>query len=362
MKAKSLWHLALQEELSDIIQSEIGQTVLTENNYGDDNGNLYFPLASHELHDQAPKFEDVTSTRRNEIGFLREMLDRNVKTIAYDQDQGFNLEAFLSQLCTLNEVYGVLLKDANNSEYMINPLHPLTALAIKLGQVKLPVKGKLIVYNWKDSILRDHGVSHDTRYKATMEAKWMEFIGQSKNFIGKKVSERRLTINKDDYLEQLSGFDSLKQLSLFGDINYREMNEVADIKMLLIPLQMAVGSIATPFYGVSYINNPTNSPRGFNTGYMISGNLKSSYDSNGGDVCTGSLSNTRDTGWLTLNRINLDSMWYGQIVSTSQSDLIDFAYTAKYIASQFYKIAEPEEEATDNTEQSVEDRISEGRD
>ncbi len=362
MKAKSLWHLALQEEVNDIIQSEIGQTVLSENNYGDDNGNLYFPLASHELHDMAPKFEDVTSTRRNEIGYLRDMLDRNVKTIAFDQDQGFNLESFLSQLCTLNEVYGVLLKDANNSEYMINPLHPLTALAIKLGQVTLPKKGKLIVYNWKDSVMSNNGVSHDRRYKASMEETWMKFIGQSKNFIGKKVSERRLTINRDDYLEQLSGFDSLKQLSLFGDINYREMNEVADIKMLLIPLQMAVGSIATPFYGVSYINNPTNSPRGFNTGYMISGNLKSSYDSNGGDVCTGSLSNTRDTGWLTLNRINLDSMWYGQIVSTSQSDLIDFAYTAKYIASQFYKIAEPEEEATDNTEQSVEDRISEGRD
>lgn len=359
MRAKSLWHLALQEEVNDIIQSEIGQTVLSENSYGDDNGNLYFPLASHELHDMAPKFENVDSTRREPIEFLRGMLDRNVKTVGFDQAQGFDLESFLATLCTLNEVYGVLLKDDNNREYMINPLHPLTALAIKLGQVKLPQKGKLIIYNWSDSTLRNHNVNHDTRYKAGMEAKWMEFIGQSKNFIGKKVSERRLTVNRDDYLEQLSGFDSLKQLSLFGDINYREMNEVVDIKMLLVPLQMAVGSIATPFYGVSYINNPTTSPRGYNTGYMISGNLKSSYDSNGGDVCTGSLSNTRDTGWLTLNRINLDSMWYGNIVSTSKSDLIDFSFTAKYIASQFYKITEPEAEV--EAEQSVEDRIAGGR-
>ena len=224
--------------------------------------------------------------------------------------------------------------------------------------MRLPTKGKLIVYNWEKNILEKFEINHQKRYISRIEEVWMQFIGQSKNFINKKVSERRLTINREDYLEQLSGFDSLKQLSIFGDINYRELNEVTDIKMLIIPLQMAVGHIATPFYGVSYINNPTKRPRGFNTGVMISGNLKSAYDYTEGTVCTGSLSNTRDQGWLTLNRINLSSMWYDQIVSTSRSDLINFAYTAKYIASQFYKIGEPSKEET--TEPSTEDRSTEG--
>jgi hypothetical protein len=362
MKSISVWHAALKEEIGDIIESELGTPVQTDNEYGDDDGNIYFPLSNKELIEQKPKFESVTGTARNEIGFLRNILDNEVKTIRFDQDQGFDLESFLSNLHSLPEVYGVLLRDDRRSDYMINPLHPLTALAIKLGQVKLPKKGSIILYNWsEESILSIYNIKHSIMYDNDIEATWMKFINQSKNFIGKKISERKLTIDKEEYLNQLHSFDSFKQLQLFGDINYEEVNEVTDIKALLIPLQVAIDSIATPYYGVSYIDNPLTSPCGFNSGFMISGNLKHSFDTSTGDVCTGSSSNTRDTGWLTLNRVNLDSMWYRNIITPHISDLIKFVYTSKYIASQFYKISDKKSEEEDS-DLSVEERIAAGRD
>jgi len=342
MKSKSLWHLALKEEVSDIIESEIGATVLSDNQYGDDDGNIYYPLSSFDLWNQSPQF-DGPSNYRNSISSLIDMLNPVVKTIGFDQDQGFDLEAFLSNLCTLPDVYGCLLKDRDNSDYMINPLHPLTALAIKLGQVKLPKRGKLIIYNWKDRILNNYNINEDNNYKSSIEQVWLQFIGQSSNFIGKKVSERRLNVSKKDYLDQLGHYDALKQVQLFGNIEYKEVSEVADIKMILVPLQVAVSNIATPFYGVSYVKDPASSPKGKNAGVMISGNIKYSEGSTDGTVCTGSRSSTRDTGWLTLNRVNLDSMFYSEIICSDNRNLIDHVYTSKYIASQFYKVEATEE-------------------
>jgi len=370
MKATSVFHLAIKEEIKDIISTETQTVQESKNQYGDDNGNLYFPLSSDEiLSDNNAIFRyngSTTSAYRDcsSRASLTNSLDSQVKTIKYDLSKAFDIMSFLEGVYKIPEIYGILIKSESRSDYLINPLHPLTALAIKLGQIKIPEKGTIIIYEYSAETMSDdrykNALNPETGYNTNYEKTWLTYISQSKYFINTEVIRRQLNQNLDNYFTELEFLSTLDQINQFAPLQFKENSSSRDKpKTLMVPLQMIVSSMAFPYYGMILLKNPTSSSSvGYNTGIMNSGNIDHKLDrdynigDSSGKICTGSYSKEQPVGWLTLNRVYLASMWFEDIVDTNKISWISMATTSKKIACSFYKIRESVEstESTESTE------------
>jgi len=350
MVATSLFNLALKEEINDIIENETKEIAVSKNSYGDDHGNLYFPLTSDEIYNDNDAFFktlDNSSSAETITDTIRNNLKENIHTIGYNLES-FDIFKFLSKVYTAKDIYGVLIKSDEDNDFIINPLHPMTALSIKLGQIEIPKRGKLIVYYWKDNFVNRYDTSENV-YNAEYERVWVKFISQSKNFMNNVVSKRIIKTDLTSYFENLNNYDNMDQLRTFGNIKTENSNSgIENIKSILIPFQMVVDSIATPYYGMGVFKlNGSGDPQGKNRGIFTSGNFQSRSENNptrSGAICTGSESNTRPTGWLTLNRVYLSSMWYSDIVTNHTESMIAMSVTAKKIAGRFYDLPEKTEE------------------
>jgi len=358
MKAYSLFQSAIREEIKDIIDEETQIVSESKNSYGDDNGNLYFPLISDDIltNDNAI-FSISGSVSCNDYHnkhYLSNRLNDEIKRLKYDITKGFDVMKFLANAHTVKSIYGMLVKSDDNTDYLINPLHPLTALAIKLGQIEIPKKGTIIIYEYADSIINSGLL--DNAYNQHIEKTWVEYIKQSSNFINTEIVQRRLAnTNQEHYFNELEYLNTLDQVRNFGKLEFIEdsVNSIKP-KALMVPLQVMVDSIATPFYGMTLLKDPTNeNSYGLNVGGFRSGNIdmqRSGFSSVGedrGNICTGSASKTRPSGWLTLNRVYLSSMWYDNIIP-NEEELVQLATTSKKIACGFYKISDNAEETESN--------------
>jgi hypothetical protein len=370
MKATSLFHLAIKEEIKDIIEAETDIVEESTNAYGDNDGNLYFPLCSDEILSnedaifKADGFETSSygsSRAKNEI---KNKLSTQVKTIEYDLSKNFDIMAFLEGIYKVPEIYGVLIKSNSRSNFLINPLHPLTALAIKLNQIEIPKRGKIIIYEYDLSAFSSNELQMmdpDAGYNSNFEKSWVSYISQSRNFINTETVKREVNFNEITYYQELEYLSTLDQIGEFAPLTFKDI-VVSTLrpKALMVPLQMIVDTLATPYYGMILLRDPTlNSSIGYNTGMMVSGNIDHRIDRNlkfsetsGGKICTGSLPKERPSGWLTLNRVYLNSMWYDSIITNRTKDWVSMATTAKKIACGFYKIKEPEANEIDNSDTS----------
>lgn len=365
MKAVSVFHLSVKEEVKDIIEAETQVVEETTNAYGDNDGNLYFPLATDSIlsdNNAIFKFDGqrTNETRSgNEKSALKNKLSSQVKTIKYDLSKSFDIMSFLSNVHNVPEIYGIIIKSEERNNFLINPLHPLTALAIKLGQIKIPEKGTIIIYEYDYSELTHSQIEQTTvekGYNTNFEKSWLTYIGQSKYFINTETVKRTLNQNLDNYFTELEFLSTLEQIGQFAQLRFKDETVSSNKpKALMVPLQMIVDSMATPYYGMILLKDPTSSSSvGYNTGSMISGNIDHRLRSNyhfgdgAGKICTGSLPKERPSGWLTLNRVYLSSMWFGEILDGNSLHWISMATTAKKIACGFYKIQPKQEEETND--------------
>jgi len=378
MKAISVFHLAIKEEVKDIIEAETQIIEESDNAYGDNDGNLYFPLSSDEiLKDDNAIFRyegSVTSSASSHSSKnrLRDKLKSQIKSIKYDLSKNFDIMAFLENVHSVPEIYGVLIKSDSRSQYLINPLHPLTALAIKLGQIKIPEKGTIIIYEYNYDIMNSSEIDAttvDKGYNPNYEKSWVSYISQSKYFINTETIQRNLNQNLDNYFTELEFLSTLEQVEQFAPLHFKEDVVSSNTpKALMVPLQMIVDSIATPYYGMILLKDPTHDRSvGYNTGMMISGNIDHKHSSDyhmgegAGKICTGSLPKERASGWLTLNRVYLSSMWFDGILVNDNKKWISMATTAKKIACDFYKVP-TKDETTSTTENQENDSSTGGSD
>lgn len=368
MKAVSVFHLAIKEEVKDIIGAETQIVEESTNAYGDNDGNLYFPLANDDIlsnDDAIFRFDgrrtNITSSG-NSKSALKNKLSTQVKTIKYDLSKSFDIISFLSNVHNVPEIYGIIIKSDDRNNFLINPLHPLTALAIKLGQIKIPKKGTIIIYEYNYDSMSQFEIEQtkvEKGYNPNFEKSWIAYIGQSKYFINTETVKRTLNRNLDNYFTELEFLSTLEQIGQFAQLRFKDETVSSNKpKALMVPLQMIVDSMATPYYGMILLRNPTSSSSvGYNTGSMISGNIDHRLSSNyhfgdgAGKICTGSLPKERPSGWLTLNRVYLNSMWFEEILDCDSSHWISMATTAKKIACGFYKVQPKTEEEADNAEQ-----------
>ena len=416
MKAYSLLHLALVEEINDIIEAETAEDVKSVNQFGDDDGNIYFPISGgYEINSILKEgleenrqdwtfhsVEEMRDLRDSEApfsgkyysynSFISNFIDTDLKIIRFNEDSNFNLLKFLADFYKLNTGYGILITNDKRRNYMINPLHPMVAFAIMLGQIELPKAGKIVIYQFKEDLPVECSSSRRELFNQMEDVKkllpeinfdkfeeeeaiqvndeddneliflkrkinryikrytkvWTNYIQLSPKFITDTTVKKILNIDKDKYLMDLAKFKKIKYLKQFGDIDYSNITHGSTPNALLVPLQMLANSVTYPYYGLSFIWDPTNPDRqGYNLGLMLTGNIKynpsTGVCASGGEaytdnVCTGSLPKDRKNGWITLSRINVDSMWFSDLIIPDMERLYTYIKTSQFIAGKFYSL------------------------
>jgi hypothetical protein len=131
--------------------------------------------------------------------------------------------------------------------------------------------------------------------------------------------------------------------------------DLEKIKSIVVPHQLIVDGTLSPYYGISCIKDPTSSNViGAGLGPMTTGNISQCHDEgsrtfkrfqNSGstcNVCTGSENAAVPRGWFTLSRVNLDSMYYSDVISLDY--VFPFIKASKQIAADIWKVQVEEEE------------------
>jgi hypothetical protein len=128
-----------------------------------------------------------------------------------------------------------------------------------------------------------------------------------------------------------------------------------------------------PYYGIIAIDNPTGAnATGFNLTPMISGNIHQKYRNSGEsyarnrqnnaserNICTGSESLTSVKGWFTLSKVNINSMFFGEIIEEGARGVI-YADIAKKISAEIWKaISEAKEQELTETLEEAEETTTE---
>jgi len=307
--------------VQDIIDKYTSDEVQEGNQMLNQDGDIFIPLnIVPSVPDNAlPKFSRVRDDGRVSWERLRNACKNDITTIEYNSD-AIDIGVFLQQLAQNEGVYGCLLTTEDG--FNINPLHPLIAFMYNANIIELPKTGKLHIFEWRDG---SNGIDYfkNSISNEVLEQKTEEYFNELLKFLqltpniimSQTVLERSVNINESDIRSMMEQpyISNLNSVNMSLQTRELSSNGIRP-ESLLIPLQKISSGISTPYYGLAYIKNPTGSSSGYNISPMMSGNINTSGETSAGSVCTGSENGSARSGWLTLSNINLNSMFYGDIV------------------------------------------------
>ncbi len=360
MQGISVLSYSLFNSAADIIKANTHEHVTSDQvQFVSKDGDIYFPMNtklsfnSTNASKKIPNFmidgESTPMHMRNFSSFSSEYISNDITTIAYNKS--VYLPTLLKRLARDPKTYGVIIQDGSNNRHMVNPLHPLVAFSITSGLMELPEEGNLHVFEWSTSSLRITEQTSDRKKKKEAkfyESEYTKVFGMFQYLIRKPVKEKRTASISDDELRRLIESPLAEDINTRIDIRI-DTNSGDDIntKTIIVPTQLAISNMATPYYGLMYLNNPKMSNiKGYNMSPMLSGNLNQNLGSVGtfsdtigntgsGNVCTGSENSTGHRGWSTLSKVNINSMFNEDLVSTN--GVIPFVETSKKIAGTIWE-------------------------
>jgi len=356
----SVLSYALMNSLAEFAESNQfadGETSKMEivNKHGDVflpfNKNVFFDFSDDDIakqDDMLPTFmkDPTRSMDLIDVGnFRSNYLKREVTTLHYDES--VFLPTLLKDLAELDSTYGVIIQVADKN-YIFNPLHPVNAFLVALGLHELPKKGELHIFEWTDAIknqingfeenatqkyIKDYQILFEKIPQLLMLEKYESFT-QNVN-----IPEARATnLITEPFVEDIQSIISIS----------RQSEDRSRIKSILVPTQVAVDNMVTPYYGLLKINSPTLSTL-FGKVFtpMISGNIQvgngfslqaMNENANIENVCTGSENAILPSGWFTLSRINVNSMYFDNIVD--RNEVLPFVAASKKISSELWETIE----------------------
>ncbi len=377
MQGISVLSYSLFNSITDIIKANtIDDVVSDRSQFVGLEGDIYFPLNTALNFDRSddrklPTFmldgDDTNLNLMTYSNFQEEYISKNITTVAFNKT--VFLPTLLKRLAEDEKTYGVIIQDGN---YMINPLHPAIAFSITSGLMEFPEKGNLHIFEWSDYAMRKyHNMTNRSKRKEKefFEKEYKDLFATFKFLIRKPtVEKRRATIDDADIIKLIDS-------PLIEDINTRinisinssDNEGTTGIKSVLIPTQLAIGNMATPYYGFMHLMNPTSSGgMGYNMSPMLSGNVNQSMcdaelfrdlarHTSDGNICTGSQSANTTRGWFTLSKININSM-FGECI-VAKNGLLSYVETSKSISGAIWhgieqdKLAEMEAVETPEAEE-----------
>jgi hypothetical protein len=370
MRGVSTLSYALFNSVKDmIVRNNIDEVKDDSVQFINNNGDIYIPY--QKAYDPAgtgenkfPRFIPGGIENNPNFGesvyfqdFKRNYINSEITTLTYDRS--ISMPVLLKQLAEEDSIYGVVLqKKGTDSRYAINPLHPMVAFLVTAGLLELPEEGKLHIFEWKDSkvksILKKMDKPSEIReYISDYE----KFFGLSAEIIRDPVTVRQRANINDHNITSLIEDPFIENINAKIKITKDDtgQSDLDKIKSMVIPHQIIVDGTLSPFYGISCIKQPTNSNiRGVALGPMVTGNISQCHDggqrtfknfqnsANTCNVCTGSENSVTPKGWFTLSRVNLNSMYYSDVISKDY--VFPFIKASKQIAADIWKVQVEEEE------------------
>jgi hypothetical protein len=358
-----------------IVRNNIDEVVSDDVQFVNKKGDIYIPLSkryrigSNEGSLRFPRF--IPGGYSNDPLFYNPMyfqdfkskyLSPEVTTITYNRT--LSIPTMIKQLAEEEKIYGVIIQ-SKDGDYAINPLHPLVAFLIAADLLKYPDEGKLHIFEWKerrfDSVKEAmNNSSHIESYIKDYE----KIFAMAPDIIKEPVViKQRASIDNRD-ITALIEEPFVENINTVIKVikNSEGSTNLTNIKSLVIPHQLIVDGTLSPYYGLSNIFSPTDSSiTGYGLGPMVTGNISQSHDggnrkyssfqnsSNSGNVCTGSENSVVPKGWFTLSRVNLNSMYYSDVID--EENVFPFIKASKDISKDIWKLME--EESKQELEEAV---------
>jgi hypothetical protein len=350
--------------LKELAEANTFESNSKETQFVNDIGDIYFPMDTRISFSEknsvsagikVPSFtedwdDDIIACSNND--FNDHFIKNNITTINFNKS--IYLPTLLKQLVEDETIYGVIIQ---HEKYMINPFHPLIAFAISSGLMEYPDEGQLHIFEWsrysqdfwKDERRKD---VRERRVKF-YEQSYTKLFGVFDHLVRTPVKEQHRVIIQPEVEDKLIDSPLLEDVDVKIGVDINQSTSTNGIYGLIIPTQLAISSIATPYYGLMFIDNPISGSRtGYNLSPMMSGNINQGFDdeiedfhdlynhAGSGNICTGNASPSNPVGWFTLSKININSMFGPNIIS--QNGLIEFVQTSKKIASLMWRDIEAE--------------------
>lgn len=361
MQGISVLTYSIFNSISDIIKSNQHESVVSDKvQFVSGEGDIYFPmdrkLNNSDGSDKIPTFIKDKNADLNMMRyatFIDEYIDSNITTITFNKS--VYLPTILKRLAQDENTYGVIIQSKDN--YMINPLHPAIAFSITTGLMDYPEEGELHIFEWSDGAMAGYNrQSADSKKeeKDFYEKEYGQLFKLFQYLLRKPVIEKRTATIDGQEVQPLIDSPLLEDITAEVKIRIDSDSGLSsrDIKNILIPTQLAIGNMATPYYGMMYLTDPTSSDiRGYNITPMLSGNLQQGLggvntyrdtirNTSSGNVCAGSQSSNGHLGWSTLSKININSMFDDKIVSAV--GLMSFVESSKEVSATIWEGVEQE--------------------
>jgi len=339
-------------------------------------GDIYLPLNTPISMSEFPTFDphptDAQSIAYGSIrDFRRQFLEDGITTIEYNEN--LFLPTFLKNLSAEKNVYGVIVEkqeegQSRNSKFIFNPLHPLNAFLLSAGIIELPSSGKIHIFEFNERA---------QRYNASNEQKINRWEERLKDDYGKVFSYAPHILKGRFMQSQNASIPSSEVSALIDDpflesINANiQLDKIVDdgvdeklVSSLIIPTQFAIDGMVTPYYGMIFIKDVLeDGMRGYNLSPMYSGNINQSFSSdsyessrrNGSrrNICVGSESLHSTRGWFTLSKININSMFFNDIIDMNQ--VLAFVEASKRLSNIIWEGIEEASLESSQTPDSTDD-------
>jgi len=368
MQGVSNLSFAVFESVKTMIQKNTFETsVDSKTQYINSAGDVYIPYSRkygiNEGGDLSfPRFIPGNAQGRNpDMGnmiyfqdFKRDYLNPEITTITYDKS--FPLANLLRQLAEEKKVYGVVLQYENSESgsrmASINPLHPMIAFLTMAGIFELPSSGKLHVFEYKDSAVIQATEFNNTQKDevASYEKDYEKFFAMAADIHSEPIVLKQHASISQETIQNIIDNPYIENLIDSVEIHKesRDQASTRGIESLIVPNQLIMDGTASPYYGIASITEPTQeSIRGWGLGPMVTGNI--SLDHHGGartfrrfqdsvhtrNVCTGSENSIQPKGWFTLSKVNLESMYFSDVISMNY--VFPFIQASKNISAEIWK-------------------------
>jgi hypothetical protein len=359
MKGVSVLSLALLNSLKEMAASNVYDETKSEGiSFINKNGDIYLPFDNNLLFSGVShstdalklssfEYDDADMWRTSQYTFIEDYVSGQVTTIKYDET--VYLPSLLEELASAENIYGVIVQKEG---YMFNPLHPINAYMIALGFHELPTTGELHVFEWKKSIIKkikeeesSRSIQKKKKYYKKEYQRLLEVIPDT--LIKDMTTHFHQTVDiREKDIDLLVEQPFIERLETGISITKKETGDTNKVKSVLIPTQITIGSMATPYYGLIYLKDATSSNlKGFSFTPMYSGNINQTGEEDASpgqvfrsaetqNVCTGSESAILPKGWFTLSRVNLTSMYYEKIVD--MGSVLPFVEASKSVSHELW--------------------------
>ena len=305
-------HAALNEEINDIRESiSLSETNNSRANYLYQDGSVVLPISNASSLELVAR-DEIEWGAKTEwdslIGGEHSIVqDRDIIKI---QNANKKLLATYANMMIQPEntgrYYGMLVIDG---EKKINPLHPVIAAMIVAGEIKLSSSFTIIVYPYESSVSIDREHSKENQEDIVR----MILSIRASQYIPSIVHAPSNSLSNDIEM-MVRNIDGMS-------VHFRESG--SPIKEAVIPVQLATNSIVYPYYGlISSIGGAGGAYMSRNLYPCLSGNIDT-RDYMSGNTCVGNLSNYTFTSLYVLANMNINSMYFGEIITNKTTDFVD---------------------------------------